>query len=310
MNLIRSNLMRLSHKINFFLRKHPFKGAYRLTRFISGVLVPSPHKLKKPVIVKTPFGFDFWVENIEKPGVENYVYQYGIYEVGTISVIRACLREGDCFLDIGSNVGLMTVVAASQTGPSGKVVAFEPEPRVRGIIQKNVELNQFKNVTINDFAIGSESGALKLHLQDEISLGSATLSRQENGNDGIEVKVKKLDDYLQETQIPNIRMMKVDVEGWEHEVLSGAQQLLSSPDAPIICVEYSQLSHEEDEIKDVYKFITSVNDYHIYKLKKTKDWFSNLIKINSDADLPDHDNLFCFLPGHLETLPNDLLSKE
>lgn len=271
---------------------------------------PPPSNHPKPLKISVLYDFPFLVENISQPGVEKNIYQFGIYEIGTLHIVRACLRRGDCFLDVGSNVGLMTVTAAFSVGATGKVYAFEPEPRVRNLIYKNIELNQLKNVTVLDFALGTVNETKKLYLQDEISLGSATLLKPADEREGFEVKVRKLADFISAQDLPSIRMIKIDAEGWEFQVLQGARQLLGSPEAPILCVEYSKFSHEDSEIQDIYQFVSTVNNYQVYKLEKTKDWISKLIRVHSEADLPEHDNLFCFLPKHLASLPERIFKKK
>ena len=117
------------------------------------------------------------------------------------------------------------------------------------------------------------------------------------------VKVQSLDTSVGKNSISNIRMLKVDVEGWELEVIKGAGRLLSKSDAPIICVEYSNLHPTYGRnLTDMYKYILGVNDYRVFKLAKGKETVSKLVRIVDATDLPFHDNLFCFLPNHLTTL--------
>ncbi len=300
-------LMNLAHGINLFFRKHPLKGAYRFTKFISKLLLSAPEKIKIPQIIHTYSGLNFWIEHLIEPGVEKELYYHGIYEAGTLHVLKSCLQPGDCFMDIGSNVGLMTVVAAQQVGPTGVVYAFEPEPRVSAILTKNIEINALQNVRVNNFALGSVPGNLMLYPQDEISLGSATLTNNApQAATGINVKVETLDNFLNKNNITKIKMLKIDVEGWELEVLKGARQLLARSVAPILCVEYSRLSHKDTHTEDIYDFLGSINKYRIFKLKKTKEWISKLVEINNRTGLPDHDNLFCFLPSQLAKLPKTI----
>jgi hypothetical protein len=70
-----------------------------------------------------------------------------------------------------------------------------------------------------------------------------------------------------ENDLQGLRMVKIDVEGWELEVLKGSKRLLGAPVAPIICIEYSNLHPQKNgRLVDVYDFILSVNEYRLYKL--------------------------------------------
>lgn len=100
-------------------------------------------------------------------------------------------------------------------------------------------------------------------------------------------------------------MMKIDVEGWELEVLRGARMLLSSPESPILCVEYNT---RLPEYKAVYDLITSSNKYQVYVLPHGNWHTSRLIEVQSVDDLPaiGSINIYCFLPDHLPSIPLNL----
>jgi FkbM family methyltransferase len=281
------------------LRRNPFRGSTRLRRYISGALVPP---LNSPVRCVLPDGYSIVVEPaaLTCECIERTVYNQGTYEEGTLDVLRRCLNEGDVFFDVGANIGLMTLLAAQRVGESGAVHAFEPNPEVAGVLRRNVAINAFKNVHVHEHALGSHESTEVLYGNREISVGSASLIKPEHTDDpGVQVNVSTLDTFISTHGIPPIKMMKIDVEGWEYEVLRGGERLLKSPDAPILCFEYSNTHPVHGgTLSDLYSFVVESNSYRVFKLQRGKEVASPLVEIKTHSELPNHDNIFCFPPNH------------
>jgi hypothetical protein len=121
------------------------------------------------------------------------------------------------------------------------------------------------------------------------------------------IDIDKLDDVVIEKAIQSIRMMNIDVEGWELEVLKGSRNLLSRSDAPILCIECSKLHPVQGgTTENIYTFVTEINRYQVYRLSRGKERISKLIEIETIDDLPKHDNIFCLMPHHKERLDKSL----
>src|SRR5947208_17148786 len=110
----------LARAISSFLIRHSFWGAHRLRRIIARVLIPRP---RGPLTVRTVFGCSLVVDASLDRGVEREVYYHGTYEAGTLNVLEKVLRPGDIFLDVGANIGLMSLVASRLVGLHGRVYA-------------------------------------------------------------------------------------------------------------------------------------------------------------------------------------------
>ena len=264
------------------------------------LLIPTP---KGPTICPTDYGFNIIVDPVTDKGLERVIYFNGAYEAGTINILKKCLRQGDTFVDVGSNIGLMSLSASQFVGQDGHVYSFEPLAETFAILTKNIEMNKSSNISAYNIALGSSRKRAVIYRNLDINRASASLIKPVQKNSkGLEVLVETLDEFATKNNITNIRMIKIDVEGQELEVLKGANNLLRSPNAPIICIEYSN-SHptQGGQLLDLYNYLL-VNNYKIYKLEKGKEIPSRLIKIANVTDLPYHDNLFCFLPIHLESL--------
>lgn len=299
---------RFGRNINHFLFAYPFRGSGRLVNLISKVFIPKP---KGPRLVHTIYGFDIiCMDPVNDKGVERPLYLTGTYEAGTLSVIDKCLREGDLFIDVGANIGLMSIFSSRAIGNKGKVYSFEPVLETFKILKKNIEINKIKNIDAFNIGVSDSKGKSFIYTKPYAGKGSSSFIRPPDQNESkeYEIIIETLDELLIRHRLTNIRMLKIDVEGWELHVLRGAETLLRSPQAPIICIEYSKLTGSNNDSEDIYSYIIEINNYLIYKLEKGKGVSSKLIKVKNASGLPYHDNLFCFLPEHLKSLPKSLFN--
>ena len=108
--------------------------------------------------------------------------------------LRAIIRPGDVFLDIGANVGFFTILGARLVGDSGSVVAFEPEPRNVAALRDNVALNDFANVTVVAAAVSSSTGTAPLGVPHR---ATARLLPGDSGDrPALQVATTSIDGYL------------------------------------------------------------------------------------------------------------------
>lgn len=155
----------------------------------------------------------------------------GLHEYVDMRFVLDTLRDGDIFADIGANVGSYTVLAAKVCG--AHTISFEPDPETVRHLRRNVELNKINShVEIIEAALGAEPG----HLQ--FTIGRDTVNRVAQPGDLFtrEVEVRRLDDVLA-GRVP--RIIKIDVEGFEGEVLKGASRTLASRSLEAIISEAS-----------------------------------------------------------------------
>lgn len=297
----------VSRAISKFVSSRTFRGTGRLRDFGRRLLPPA----SGPVVVPTIHGFRMLVDPSVDKGVESAIYIDGVYEAGTLHVILACLRPGDVFFDVGGNVGQMTVAASRAVGPTGRVHSFEPVPETRRLLNENLALNAASNVRVHPVALGSAPAKGTIYENLEVNRGSASLIEPDAGAAGHEIEIDTLDALVAREGVGTIRMLKADVEGWELEVLRGGKETLSRPDAPILCVEYSNLHPVQGgEPIDLFRFAASVNDYGVYRLTKSKNYASPLYRVAKEADMQTegriNDNIFCMTPAHVASLPKSL----
>ena len=270
-----------------------------MRRAIRGLLVPRP---AGPVRIRSRGGLEFIVDPTASIGLERALYYDGTYEEGTLSFMERYLRHGDTVLDIGAHIGLMSLVAARCVGPSGRVFAVEPEPSNFTRLLRHIEINHAAWVAPLNVAIGERSGTGVIFRGEHGNTGSATMIAPETSRrEGVEIPLESIDALCRSRDIRLVRMVKIDVEGWELDVLRGARQLLSGKDAPIIIIECSSLHPlHGGERPDLYRQLISVNDYQVFTLARGKESPSRLVPVTSPDGLPSHDNLFCLRPFHLK----------
>lgn len=155
---------------------------------------------------------------------EAHVYYDELYEPRISRFVSQFLKLGDCFLDVGANVGYFTTMAAALVGPQGRVISFEPNPEVRGVLEAQVLANGFTNVSIRPVGIGRATGRADLVLGEKGNHGSTSLAPKAEG----EIEIVSLDSEFDRSTIAGKILLKIDVEGLEPDVMIGAACLLAA----------------------------------------------------------------------------------
>jgi FkbM family methyltransferase len=156
---------------------------------------------------------------------------------GEAKFITRSLRPGQTVVDVGANIGLMTMLMARAVGPSGKVFAFEPGPRSFYLLQKNIRANGYTNVTAERAAVADNSGETELQVcgtgeSDNRLRGVAADPR---GYYTVKTKVVVLDEYLKGQRID---FVKIDAQGSEYRILKGLRRTVSENPQIRIVAEY------------------------------------------------------------------------
>jgi len=162
---------------------------------------------------------------------------YGEYSEGERALFRDLLRPGDVAVDVGANIGALTIGMARMVAPRGTVIAFEPQRTIFDVLCHNLRQNGLANVTAYRRALGSAPGAIRvppLDYSGAENFGGVSLG----GAQGEEVEVVTLDSLA----LPRLRLLKVDVEGMEREVLAGARQTIGRLQ-PALYIENDRAEH-------------------------------------------------------------------
>ena len=217
------------------------------------------------------------------------LHEYGEYNEEESDALCGLLDEGDVVLEIGANMGSHTVALAKAVGRTGKVYAFEPQMPLFHLLAGNVALNGLFNVFTYNLAIGAREGTIKVPPLDYKNTGNfGALSLEENQN-GTQVLLKPLD--VLAGNLSKCKLIKVDVEGMELEVLQGGQKLIERHQ-PVLYVE----NDRKEKSKALLEFVMSIGYqpyWHLPRLFNPKNFFENEHDIFGDVPNLVSANVLC-----------------
>lgn len=172
--------------------------------------------------------FNFKMNGHSNDLVQGYIYYFGIWEPNLTSYIQSALvNSKDIFIDIGANVGYFSLLA-STTAPEGKIIAIEAFPSTYKKLENNIKLNQLTNIKSINYAVSDHEEELNFYNYNPENEGSTTCKPTLNDSTTtpIPVKAKPLGSIITPHEIHKVRLIKIDVEGHEYEVLKGIFPLL------------------------------------------------------------------------------------
>jgi FkbM family methyltransferase len=163
----------------------------------------------------------------------SHLFWYGSYSREVLRVVDRILRPGMVMLDVGANIGEVTLFSAKRVGPNGRVYAFEPMPALAGQLRANIERNQAGNVELIEAAVSDTAGTAMMYAQSQLfhdgttHEGLATLFGQGDRRSPVgTMRVTTLDEEFAALALPSLDLIKIDIEGAELPALRGAIRLL------------------------------------------------------------------------------------
>ncbi|HEY8279099.1 MAG TPA: FkbM family methyltransferase [Bdellovibrionota bacterium] len=162
----------------------------------------------------------------------------GMYEKDTTQIIRRLVKRDAICLDIGANVGAITLALADTVGTGGKVLAFEPGPTFFSRLERNISENpDMKNrVVLQNVALSGKSGTIQWQLSDTGSTATTSPDGMSPHSPTIDVTAVRMDDLPLIRELPRLDFIKIDVDGLEFEILRGGRSVLERH-KPIIYTE-------------------------------------------------------------------------
>jgi FkbM family methyltransferase len=179
-------------------------------------------------------GSFFAVDLGDRLGVE---FAYGLYrELPEALAFIHSLPRGGRMIDVGANFGFFTVRGAQQVGAGGEVLALEPHPRARALLQKNVATNHVQRiVAVFEVGAAEENGRREFHFAAESAFSGLADTGRACITKVSHITVRALDSLAEEHAWDRVHGIKIDVEGFEYAVLEGAMTLLArSPDVVVM----------------------------------------------------------------------------
>ena len=199
-------------------------------------------------------------------GIDLAIYVFGRFEPTTSRVLEESTHPGDVVIDIGANIGAHTLPLAKRVGKNGRVIAFEPTRFAHAKLMRNLELNAelATAVTVESmFLTDRPSASVPPTIYSSWPLKrSDQLHEMHRGaaKDTSGAVAQTLDDYVIAHSIESIRLIKLDVDGHECQVLRGASHTLNTH-RPIIIMELAPYALREagDSLEELLRILREAN---------------------------------------------------
>ena len=236
---------------------------------------------------------------LNKKGLALSISHYGTYEELESKIMEEKIEMGNIVVDVGANIGLHTLNMARIVGNTGQVFAFEPDPSNFEILKKNVKINNYKNIILEQKAVGDKHGRTTLYQSDHPGK-HRIFPQTEQAKSQVQVELTNLDNYFDSDMIDKINFIKIDVEGLEFSVLKGMKNILKNSKKIKILFEFMPENTMEVGFTpiELLNYLTS-NNFKLYCMDdKTKKllYVSNneeIVKLCSTTNNTISRNLFC-----------------
>jgi FkbM family methyltransferase len=250
-----------------------------------------------PYVYKGKFDILYNVDPLSMLDYE--VTQQGIWKEFLILLLQKTLPQNAILFDIGANVGLSTLSFAKILASEGLVYSFEPNSQIKSKLLKNIELNNLKNIVVEEYALQNDPKILTQEfyireaLQEDgrINNGISSLKKNQYHNKHKQiVKTTTLDNYVNEHRIHSINLIKIDVEGGDSDVFYGGEKSIDEY-KPIIIYEYSTMLDFQANLKNTqscFEFLKSKN-YVQFRIGN-----NNLTKFEHYDPLITDSDFICF----------------
>lgn len=220
--------------------------------------------------------------------IDSLIIAFGEFEPDLCTCIKRNVRPGMVCLDVGANMGVISLRLARRVGPSGAVHCFEPVPHVFDRLAQHVQRNGLQDVVhAHRVALSHETGSMEMSVADplEVNQGMGSLVRKADVlSRRISVEVLTLDDFAERARFDRLDFVKLDIQGAEPFFLAGGERTLRRF-KPLMVVELSpvDLAGAGKTSKDLLAQIEALG-YEVYKLGRNGEEGSRLFADNIPAD--------------------------
>jgi FkbM family methyltransferase len=211
-----------------FIYKHPLNNANKIGAIIKFIKWQISSRLWGGLFIYNWIDSSKLVVSNGMTGATGNIY-VGLMEYEDMGFLLHYLQKNDLFYDIGANVGIYTVLASAVK--KAKTISFEPLPETYEKLLDNIHINRLNNVVAKNIGLSNEKSKLYFTTNKD-TMNSVALK---NDKDKQEVDVDTLDNISNKYGIPKV--MKIDVEGYETQVLKGANKILTNESFEVIILE-------------------------------------------------------------------------
>lgn len=289
----------LVSEIKKFLRKYlPNKLYFLIYKIFKKVRrTPQTAKLEKQTFFTKRGKYVFVLDDIkfdmvldpDNGGVDSEIYADGVYEPEILTIIKDSLKSESIFVDIGANIGQHSLFASRF---AKKVYSFEPIGKIYQQFMESISLNGFDNIQVQNYALGNQEITLPIY-GNANNMGASSVVSTENRKKIQDIEVKRFDDVSEALGIERVNFIKIDVEGYEFDVLLGAKQSIQKFH-PILLIEFSPYFYKQIDITISNKIIEFLeqNNYVIYDIGDgIRD--RKVITSKTDISMIEQTNFIC-----------------
>lgn len=234
-----------------------------------------------------PFRVDFYGDTYEgdcRNRIDREVFFHGAFEKPVIHLLRDELRASKhgTFIDIGANVGHHSLYLAKY---AKRIHAFEPYAKVRDQAERLFKLNHCDQIVLHPIGLSDDRAELTFYEPPENNLGKGTFDSKLHPNQGQQqvLSVEVGDTYFRDNDIQDIDVIKIDVEGFEQQVLKGLRDTLTR-ERPVVLFECSKSVscpiNSEAELVALFP-----DNYQFYTFKRGNRWQHARNKRRGDYEL-------------------------
>jgi FkbM family methyltransferase len=239
-----------------------YSGGKKLDSFIVK-LIPPNYLYKNPAVRKRKVN-GIWYELDISDTMDHGVY-YDLADSGQ-SYLFQLVKPGTTVFDIGANIGSTMLNFARLTGPAGKVYSFEPDQFNYKKASRNLSLNSFSNVQLNNIGLGAAEEDVFLYNVNEKNRGMLRILKDDSDNkyEKTLIHITTLEKFLEKEKVNTIDLIKIDVEGFEKNVLKGSESVLLKFH-PVLFIELddNNLKDQGSSAADVIGYIRKLGYQHI-----------------------------------------------
>jgi FkbM family methyltransferase len=211
-----------------FQTKFPYeRGKYRLAYLVYRLFGLATYRIGEILIELNPISI-----------IDQKLLAGELHDSVVHQAIDACLKDGGTFIDVGANNGYFSLIAATRKGV--RVFAFEPSPRELARFYRNIWLNGLSNITVLPFGLSRRVEMLRLNLAADHNPGMNTvndLAEFQSYARSLDRSFTTLDAILSPTVLQDVRLFKIDVEGFEMSVLEGMEKSIPAMSKATFVVE-------------------------------------------------------------------------
>ncbi len=238
--------------------------------------MPATYMGQGRVLLETAFGHLMLVDGRDTAIVPHLIRD-GWFDRNLTTAISARLKPGMTFVDIGANFGTYTLIGAGLVGEQGRVIAIEPAPAIAALLFESITMNGFAARTdLLRCAVGADNGTATLHEfatrqgSNTLLLAIADAAHADYGETitAREVPCRTLDAIVADLTPERIELVKIDVEGFEHAVLTGARDTLARF-RPTLILEWHTgfFAGRDDAARSLHDLLTGELGYRLHRIE-------------------------------------------